>query len=181
MSIGWLYLLMGALISNPLNMEFGRETKETSRNWQVINDGVMGGRSRGVARLTETTLIFEGNISLENNGGFSSLKSPFTSWPLEGKKYLVIRYRNSGQPMAFTLEKSRFWFRPYYKKQLVSTSGEWIEERIPLTDFYAYRIGQNQNKRLSDKELNSIIRIGFITDGKKEGAFSFEVDYVRFE
>lgn len=42
-------------------------------NWQVINDGVMGGLSKGQMIFTDDVSVFNGNISLENNGGFSSV------------------------------------------------------------------------------------------------------------
>ena len=40
-------------------------------NWQVVNDGVMGGRSYGnLTRSGDSEALFSGNLSLENNGGF---------------------------------------------------------------------------------------------------------------
>ena len=63
---------------SPMTFDFGTKNSAASRDWRVINDGVMGGLSQGRALLTEESILFEGEISLENNGGFSSLKSPFT-------------------------------------------------------------------------------------------------------
>ena len=45
--------------------------------WQVINDGVMGGLSRGELVTRGSGLLFRGQISLENNGGFSSVRCRF--------------------------------------------------------------------------------------------------------
>lgn len=176
--IGIWIVIMGFI---PMTFDFGTKNSAASRDWRVINDGVMGGLSQGRALLTEESILFEGEISLENNGGFSSLKSPFTSYDLSGKKYLKIRYRGSGQPMAFTLETNRRWYRPYFKKRLSSTSGQWVEERIELQDFEAYRIGSRLKQTLTEDFLEQIIRIGFISDGKQAGPFRFEVDYIIFE
>ena len=45
-------------------------------NWQVVNDGVMGGRSYGnLTRSGDSEALFSGNLSLENNGGFSSIRA----------------------------------------------------------------------------------------------------------
>ena len=39
--------------------------------WQVIDDGVMGGRSKGNFAINEEgNAVFEGTVSLDNNGGF---------------------------------------------------------------------------------------------------------------
>ncbi|MBM4058506.1 MAG: hypothetical protein FJ275_09770, partial [Planctomycetes bacterium] len=47
---------------------------EAARQWQAVNDGVMGGVSDGRFRITdEGTLQFFGTLSLENNGGFASV------------------------------------------------------------------------------------------------------------
>ena len=53
-------------------------------DWKIINDGVMGGMSRGNLSFTsKNTLIFNGFVSLENNGGFSSFRSQFSTLNLE--------------------------------------------------------------------------------------------------
>merc|ERR1711893_216078 len=41
--------------------------------WSIINDDVMGGVSQGSAQAVDDVLLFKGDISLENNGGFSSV------------------------------------------------------------------------------------------------------------
>ena len=50
------------------NLEFDQGTK----GWQTVLDGVMGGLSTGrIAEGDGGTLRFSGELSLENNGGFS--------------------------------------------------------------------------------------------------------------
>ena len=44
--------------------------------WRITDDRVMGGRSQGKFEITkQDTMRFSGNLSLENNGGFSSVRS----------------------------------------------------------------------------------------------------------
>lgn len=51
--------------------------------WMIVNDDVMGGNSQGSAETTNNNvLLFEGSLSLENNGGFSSVKTD-GNWNLE--------------------------------------------------------------------------------------------------
>jgi hypothetical protein len=55
-------------------------TPESARLWQAVNDGVMGGVSQGRFRITDTrTMEFSGNLSLENNGGFTSVRTKPTT------------------------------------------------------------------------------------------------------
>ena len=44
--------------------------------WTTINDPVMGGLSTSMITFGDGGLMFSGNISLENNGGFASARSP---------------------------------------------------------------------------------------------------------
>jgi len=44
--------------------------------WTTINDPVMGGLSTSRITFGDGGLVFSGNISLENNGGFASARSP---------------------------------------------------------------------------------------------------------
>jgi len=48
---------------------------------QVINDDVMGGRSRSKLLRTDTGLMFEGDLSLANGGGFASFRAPLRLAP----------------------------------------------------------------------------------------------------
>ena len=45
------------------------------RYWSVVDDGVMGGVSQGSLRINyEGHGVFSGYVSLENYGGFSSIR-----------------------------------------------------------------------------------------------------------
>ena len=47
-----------------------------TRQWLSVNDNVMGGVSDGSFRFTDDkTLEFSGNLSLENRGGFASIRT----------------------------------------------------------------------------------------------------------
>jgi len=63
-------LIMATSLSSLVLFDF-TENKDTG-NWMVVNDGVMGGLSKGTLTAGENgNAVFKGTISLENNGGFS--------------------------------------------------------------------------------------------------------------
>ncbi|CAA0137434.1 Uncharacterised protein [Mycolicibacterium vanbaalenii] len=82
--------------------------------WTTVNDPVMGGLS--TSRITfDDGLVFSGNLSLENNGGFASAQSPqnldigrraggATSLRVhaigDGKTY-VLKVGTAGQPWSY--------------------------------------------------------------------------------
>lgn len=83
--------------------------------WTTVNDPVMGGRSTSRVTFGGGGLVFSGNVSLENNGGFASARSPqdpgigqraagATSLAVravgDGKTY-VLRVGTAGQPWSY--------------------------------------------------------------------------------
>ena len=59
-------------------MIFDFNKKSDLQDWIIVDDVVMGGESLSTFKLNEDGCgIFEGNISIQNNGGFSSLRYRF--------------------------------------------------------------------------------------------------------
>ena len=64
-------------------------------DWRIVDDVVMGGRSDGSFRINDAgNGVFEGSISLENNGGFSSVRHRAT-FQIQSQK--IIRIQRSGK------------------------------------------------------------------------------------
>lgn len=167
------------LNTKDLNYDFGI-TKE-GINWYVVNDGVMGGLSDSDAFLQENSLLFKGNVSLDNNGGFVSLRCPYGDMDFSKFKTVSIKYKNAGQNFAFQLETERMFFRPNYKVLLADSENEWTTASFKLEDFKEYVMGKANGNEITSIKLANVIRFGFINYGKKAGDFEFEIDYIKFE
>ena len=60
-------------------------------DWQVVDDVVMGGKSNGNFQLNKDGYaVFSGDVSLENNGGFSSVQYTFDTLILGKLLFLRI-------------------------------------------------------------------------------------------
>jgi hypothetical protein len=81
---------------------FDFQTATNTAAWQVVNDDVMGGVSTSSFRLTNGAAVFQGELSLENNGGFASVRSLPASHDLSGCDTFVIRVRGDGRRYKFT-------------------------------------------------------------------------------
>lgn len=173
-----LVLLLIPTNTPPWTIDFGHH--KAGQDWRVINDGVMGGLSEGRLHFSENGLRFAGNISLANNGGFASVRSPFQQLDLSNFKSLQLRYRASGMSFALCLENDRRFYRPNYKYVLPPTE-EWREIQIDLLDLKEYVLGSTTGSTIDASTLSEIIRIGFISNSKKEGPFTLEVDYLIWE
>ncbi len=150
------------------------KTEETSLLWNIVNDGVMGGISRGEAYVTnESCLFFTGSISLENNGGFSSIRSFGQGFDLSDWSGIELRVKGDGRKYYFTSRSGRFdfWHPMETKKD------EWITVRIPFRSFYATTFGRRiPGIRLNSKSISSF---GIMLFDKKDGPFTIELDYIK--
>ena len=79
------FVLSVVMLSSPLMAEssdrvlFSSKRADAGRQWQTVNDGVMGGRSDGRIKINENKKMeFYGTLSLANNGGFASVRSRST-------------------------------------------------------------------------------------------------------
>lgn len=164
----------------PLLLDFGRNS---IRNWGPVNDDVMGGLSRCSIRYGNDGLNWTGRISLENNGGFSSVRSPWGTWDLSGYGEVTIRCRSTeGETQGFNLimESSRQWFMPFWKGTFEATP-EWKEITIPFDAFG--KIGAVTGE-LSERwiwgSISTVQRIGIMKYDGRAGDFGLEVDWIRF-
>ncbi|MEM6965954.1 MAG: CIA30 family protein [Bacteroidota bacterium] len=179
MKFAILILTACFLFSQPTyKVDFGKD--KMGENWKIINDGVMGGLSKGQVTFNDNALTFKGKVSLANNGGFTSFKSPFESIDLSEFEKVRMRVRGQGQTYGLTLEVERIWYMPYFKKKFTPKSDDWEILEFSLADFEQYRIGRTTGKMLTKKELENILRVGIITDEKREGSFELEIDYIEF-
>ncbi len=172
-------LLALPLMVTTLSFDFGTSCGKCN-DWFVVLDGVMGGLSTGELQVTENSFILSGEVSLENNGGFASLRTPYATFNLSDYHTVTIRYRSTGQDFAFTLNKyRRFWY-PNYKTNLPITNGEWAKVTYTLRDFGKYRLGRKMQGTPDTDDLAKIIRLGFISNTKQATSYTFEVDFIQF-
>jgi hypothetical protein len=159
---------------------FNFGTSGNTNNWLAVTDRVMGGRSDTRFMQTETSIILQGVVSLENNGGFVSCRSRDQRFDFSAFEGIQLRYRSEGQNMAFTLHDNARFYLPKYRVNLPSTNMEWKEVRFTWSDFEQTVMGKSTGKTIPEELLNKIIRLSFITTDKKEGPFTLEVDYIEF-
>lgn len=170
-------------LENNMNLrkkiDFG--SAKAGSDWSVMNDGVMGGLSKGTGSLTNNSLILKGEISLANNGGFSSIRSQWGTLDLSSHTKVTIKYRSYGQKVALCFEPNRRWWRPYYLLDLDPTQGEWKTITLNLKKAKKYSIARPRDSYFTKDIREEILRIGFMTNDKKESEFEFEVDFIDFK
>ena len=161
-------------------IDFGNSA-EKNQEWKLLSDNIMGGVTKSKIEYTNNSVLLSGNISLDNYGGFSSIKTKYKSVDLSKYNGIKIKFKSTNQKFAFTLEDNQDWTQPNYKREFSSKKDDtWEEVIIYFKDFQEIVIGETTGNMMKSKSLKNIVRMGIMTYEKKEGPFSLEVDYVAF-
>ena len=143
----------------------------------------MGGRSIGVVDYGRNTMTWEGTVSLENNGGFSSVRSPWGLRDLSGFGSMTFRCRTTtgaADTFTLTMETNEQWWMPYWKANF-SVDPEWSEVTLDFADLKKSSAMTGDLPKLwSWGALDDILRIGMMKYDGTAGDFGLEVDWIRF-
>lgn len=160
-------------------VEFDPKEAE-SLGWRVVDDGVMGGLSKGNLAVTKEGLLkFNGNLSLENNGGFSSLRTDRLKMDLSAAEGLVARVKGDGRTyqMRFNTDARFRGMEVSFMAEFPTRKGKWTEVKIPFDQFE----GSFRGMRLRNEKFDptKISRLGLLLGDKKAGPFELYVDWIR--
>ena len=78
-----------------------------AQNWVIVNDTVMGGRSKAAITLKDGSLVFSGDLSLQNNGGFASTRRIDQAISWDTGKPFEIKVLGDGRNYQFRLRTNR--------------------------------------------------------------------------
>lgn len=158
--------------------DFGTEAEV--RSWFTVNDDVMGGISR--ARLVPAgsgIARFEGALSLENNGGFATIRSKASDLELEGATALRLRVKGDGRTYWFSaLTTDRRSEIRTWQKKFATEAGVWQEITIPIDELVLTVMGRRlpTAPRLAPSDIRSF---AFGIADKDETPFALEIDRIE--
>ena len=154
---------------------------DAAQKWQAVNDGVMGGISDGRFRITaEKTLEFFGTLSLENNGGFASVRTKPADLDINAGDAIVVRVKGDGREYVLNIYTKSRRMAFSYRAPLPTTKDEWTEVAVPLADFIPTAFGRRV-QGMGPVEPDQINGLGFMLSDKQPGKFQMQVEWVKVE
>ncbi len=151
--------------------------KVGTKSWNIVNDDVMGGISTSYLSLSnDKNLVFNGFLSLENNGGFASSRLSLKNKILKGIKSFKIKIRGDGKSYKLRLRQNNM--RASYSCDFKSLKDKWVELNIPINDFKATWRGYYYSD-FPDIDSEKINSIGLQISDKQEGDFKLEIEYIK--
>lgn len=172
-----LILLLGGInimAEDNQRLIFNFNAPESGKTWVSVNDNVMGGISDGKFKITqEKTLFFYGSLSLENNGGFASLRCIPTQLGLKKNDSIYFQAKGDGREYTVNLYTNKRLTAFSYRQSFKTKNNEWVEISLPLEKFIATSFGKVIPKAepINPSEIESL---GFMIGDKKPGAFQIE-------
>jgi NADH dehydrogenase [ubiquinone] 1 alpha subcomplex assembly factor 1 len=157
---------------------FNFTTDSDISNWRILDDGVMGGLSDGNFKInTEGHGEYYGDVSLENNGGFSSLRYYFETKSTKEYSKFKLRIKGDGKSYQFRVKDNRY--NRYSFIYEFETTGEWQTVSIPFSEMYASFRGYRVD--IPNFKGNQMEEIAFLIGNKKEESFKILIDSISLE
>ena len=150
--------------------------KSDLNNWKIVNDAVMGGKSQSKFYLNPDGFgTFEGSVSLENNGGFCSVKYVCEPIDLTDSKHISIRLKGDGKQYQFRVKPNQTDSHSYVFP--FQTTTDWQTIEIPISELYpAFR---GQKLELPNYDGSNLEEIAFLIGNKQEETFQLLIDSIE--
>ncbi len=144
-------------------------------DWRVVNDTVMGGISSSAVDVGDR-LVFTGELSLEQNGGFVSVRSTSRALDLRGAVGLRVQLIGDGRTYDLTLRRADVPLRAGSYRVQVETTGDPQLIEVPLSAFRPTSFGRPVGGAPAlDADLARIDTVGFLLADGNPGPFRLEV------
>jgi monofunctional biosynthetic peptidoglycan transglycosylase len=148
-------------------------------SWNTIDDTVMGGVSRSRMSMTpDATGVFSGELSLENGGGFTSVRTFVSDVDLSGYSGLEIRVKGDGRIYQLRLRTNREFDGVAYRARFATEDGTWTTVRIPFNTFEPTFRGRKVTGA-PPLDASLIRQLGLLLSDAQEGDFRLELEWVR--
>jgi monofunctional biosynthetic peptidoglycan transglycosylase len=141
----------------------------TMRDCWIVNDGVMGGISQSALRQDPQGMYFEGLVSLENNGGFASMRS-LVQFP-QSTQLLELLAKGDGKQYKLVL-RTAIAPRVSYAADFIADP-TWQTHRFNLNQFKSTFRGQAVNAPAL--AFADVIEFGILISNNQAGPFALQL------
>lgn len=168
---------MGLQIQTPnrLVIDF-RDPAQTLR-WTPVNDRVMGGLSTSHAMSTAEGMAFSGVVSLDNNGGFASIRALNCEYRLAGGVAIILRVQGEGRAYKFGIRTDDAFDGVQYQARFATQSGEWRDICLPIHEFQPTFRGRTVKAPTLDPAR--IRLFGLLIADRQAGPFRLVVESIQ--
>lgn len=152
---------------------------DTPSEWIIVNDGVMGGLSRSEFVTSNAGhATFRGHMSLENNGGFASVRGYLPNGIPSGAEAIELRVRGDGRTYQVRLRMGERFDGIAYRAEFGTETDAWMLVRLPLAEFEPTFRGFRP-RNAAPLDLTDVRQFGLMIADKTAGPFHLDVEWIR--
>jgi len=145
----------------------------TLRDSWIVNDGVMGGVSQSSLRQDVDSMVFEGLVSLENNGGFASMRSS-VKFP-QGIQLIELLAKGDGKRYKLVL-RTELAPRVTYVADFIALP-TWQTYRFNLSQFKSTFRGRDVDAPALS--FSDVIDFGILISNNQAGSFAIQLKTLK--
>ena len=178
MIMNYLFLLLSINMPIQTIEIFNFNKNSNIYSWNVVDDNVMGGKSSSNISLNKDGFgVFNGTISLENYGGFCSVRHVFKALKVNNQNNIFLKIKGDGKDYQLRIKDNSRNYYSYIKT--FSTNGEWQEIVIPLKEMYpSFRGRRLDAPNFSHDYIEEIV---FLIGNKKNENFELIIDKIALK
>ncbi len=174
----YLLILLISITTMNTQIIFDFNKNADIQDWRIVDDIVMGGRSLGRFALSpEGFGLFEGHISLDNNGGFSSVRYQFNKINVDANSHMRVKLKGDGKDYQVRIKDKTNHYYSFIMP--FATFGKWQDLDIPLKEMYPTFRGRKLD--MSNFSSDGIEEIAFLIGNKKQEDFKLLIDKIELK
>lgn len=152
---------------------------DTCSGWRNVDDVVMGGVSRSsMTRDADGHAMFSGELSLERNGGFASVRTMLGDRDCSGFDRFRLRVRGDGRRYSFRVRNDDRFDGVVYASEFETVAGEWIEVDLPFSSFRPLFRGTIV-PGAPPMDAGNVVQIGLLIASRQEGPFTLTIEWIK--
>ena len=146
-----------------------------ANEWRAIDDRVMGGVSRSRLRYDRAGhAVFEGEVSLAQDGGFASVRSSPGERGQAGATTCLIEARGDPKQFKLSMLTDDRFDSVNYQASFTTMGHDWQTIELPLATFRASIRGRDvPGARALDPAR--IRQVGLLITGRQAGPFALDI------
>ena len=148
-------------------------------DWEAVDDSIMGGSSQSHPEYIDNVgLHFSGSVSLDNNGGFASIRSISGNYDLTQYSGLKLHLRGDGKSYKLSLRTDLFFDGVSYQSTFTTIKDSWQEITLPFAAFIPTHHGIELST-VAPMDTGNIKSFGLFIADCQEGSFQLDIDYIK--
>jgi NADH dehydrogenase [ubiquinone] 1 alpha subcomplex assembly factor 1 len=164
--------------NNTMEKRIDFTNPKEAQNWVIVNDTVMGGRSRAGLGIEKDMLIFSGDLSLQNNGGFASTRRIYEPLNWNSSETFEIKILGDGRSYQFRLRTNRNADGVAYVANFTTKKDQIQSIQFNINDFTAQFRGRLV-RGAPALNFSDIAQMGFMLADKNPGRFVLQISHIR--